>query len=107
MAILPSPDVAASHRPGPSPNSCGLGRKSRTEKTWNQLAVFDIAEFEHLSTRLRFVQFDEHLASIRRCYQEKIDSLAVCAIPGCRIHEINAEFFLTYLPAPLHVHTPL
>src|SRR5260370_10040614 len=97
MAIFPSLHAAASLKPGPSPNSCGLGRELRMEKTWNQLAVFDIAEFEHLCARRRFVQFDEHLASVRRWHEEKIDSRAVCAIPGCRIEGGDADFVFWHL----------
>ena len=65
---------------------------SGRKKTWNQLEVLDVAEFEHLSARLQFVQFDEHLTPIRRGNEEKIDSRAIRAVPSRWINRSNSEF---------------
>jgi len=62
------------------------------EKTRHRSEVIDIAEFKHLSTRLQFVQFEEHLSPIGTGDQEKIDSRAVRAMAGGRINRSNSEF---------------
>src|SRR6266852_8011371 len=71
-----------------------LESNSGRKETRNHLVGFDLAEFGNLSTRRPFVQFDKHLAPIRRRDEEKIDPRAIRPCPSFSIDRSDFEFFL-------------
>src|SRR6266851_8021276 len=85
----------------------GLDGNSGRKETRNQLEILNIAEFERLSARLQFVQFDEHLTPIGGGNEEKIDSRAIRPSTSCRINSINSKFFLQDLHGAIDVGTAI
>src|SRR5207249_10164495 len=63
----------------------------------------EISEFEPLSARLQFIEFDEHLTAIRRGDKEKVDPRRIRPGPSFRIYRSESEFFLQDLCGALHI----
>src|SRR5438477_4780538 len=65
--------------------------------------VSDVGEFEFSSSRLQLIEFDEHLAPIRRGDKKKIDPRSIRSSPGSRIDRRDSEFFLQDFRSALQV----
>src|SRR5437660_7919184 len=69
--------------------------------------VSDVGEFEFSSSRLQLIEFDEHLAPIRRGDQEKIDPRPIRPRPVFRKDRSDSEFFFQDLRGALHIGTAI
>src|SRR5437879_4974618 len=65
--------------------------------------VSDVGEFEFSSSRLQLIEFDEHLAPIRRGDKEKIDPRPIRPGPGFSVDGRDSEFFLQNFRGALQI----